>query len=432
MTISPVPVFTPKDESALLRAAAAVPAPPWGEPPTAAEVQDASPAPGSRRRISILFLVDQLTELGGGERILLHIAHHLPPDRFRVLIVTFRGEPDRLIETIPCDIRILPMSRTYGPDAMRVACKLRALIREFEIDLVHTFFETSDLFGAIVAKLCGVRAIISSRRDMGILRGAKHNLAYRLISPLYDAVLTVSDQVRGTTIRRDRLAPSKVITIHNGVPTGGDACCASGTSAFRTRHSIPEHARVVATVANVLPWKGLDVFVRCAAELHRHAPDVHFVVAGAFSDCRLTASMFALTRELCLEQHLHWIGATPSAKELLAESDVFCLLSTSEGFPNVVLEAMAAQLPVVATRVGGTPEAVVDGETGWLVAVNDHAEAAERLLELLNERALRISMGAAGLRRVHAHFTSEQMMARYIEIYERVLAGNAQESESRQ
>jgi glycosyltransferase involved in cell wall biosynthesis len=409
MTISPVPAFTPQ-----------------------AEVQDASTAPGSGRRISILFLVDQLTELGGGERVLFHIARHLPADRFRVLIVTFRGDPDPLIEAIPCDIRILPMSRSYGLDALRVTWKLRALIREFEIDLVHTFFETSDLFGAIVARLCGVRAIISSRRDMGILRGTKHNLAYRLVSPLYDAVLTVSDQVREMTIRRDRLAPSKVITIHNGVPTRGGARCASGARAFRTRHSIPEHARIVATVANVLPWKGLDVYVRCAAEVHRHAPDVHFVVAGAFSDRSLTASMFALTRKLSLEQHMHWIGATPSAQELLAASDVFCLLSTSEGFPNAVLEAMAAQLPVVATGVGGTPEAIVDGETGWLVTANDHAEAAERLLELLSNRALRIAMGEAGLRRVLAHFTSEQMMARYIETYQRVLAGNAQESHQRQ
>jgi glycosyltransferase involved in cell wall biosynthesis len=431
MTITPFPLVTSKDERAPSMRAATAPEQPAWEPGESVQPQDASAAPASPRRISILFLVDQLTELGGGERILLHIARHLPADRFRVLIVTFRGSPDQLIKTIPCDIRILPMSRTYSLNAVRVACKLRALIREFQVDLVHTFFETSDLFGAVVAKLCGVRAIISSRRDMGILRRTKHNLAYRLVSPLYDLVLTVSDQVRDSIIQRDRLDRSKVITIHNGVHTADTARCAPEQSTFRTRHSIPQHAQVVATVANVLPWKGLDVYLRCAAEVHLHAPDVHFLVAGAFSDPGLTSCLFALTRELGLEQHMHWIGSAPSIQELLAETDAFCLLSTSEGFPNVVLEAMAVQLPVVATRVGGTPEAIVDGETGWLVAVNDHAEAAERLLELLSHRELRVAMGKAGLRRVHAYFTSERMMVRYIETYERVLAVYAHESQGR-
>ncbi len=373
------------------------------------------------RRISILFLVDQLTELGGGERILLRIAQNLPADRFRVVIAAFRDNPDPSIWKLPCDIRIFPMTRSYGMDGLRVARKLHDLIRACEVDVVHTFFETSDLFGALVAKLSGVRAVISSRRDMGILRRAKHEVAYRLVSHFYNSVLTVSDQVRAETIRRDLLHPSKVVTIHNGIPFDQFARSTSFPSELRAKHSIPHGAPLVSTIANLQPWKGLDVFLRCAAEVHTRAPHVHFAAAGAFSDASLTASLFELTRDLGLQAHMHWIGPMQDVNELLGESDIFCLLSRSEGFPNVVLEAMAARLPVVATRVGGTPEAVTHAATGWLVDSGDSHTAAERVLGLLADDALRAAMGEAAIARVHAEFTSERMMDNYIRVYERVL-----------
>lgn len=383
----------------------------------------AGPPSWNQARISVLFLVDQLTELGGGERILLKIAQSLPPDRFQVTIVAFRSDPDPLIHTLPCEILIFPMKRTYGKDGLRVARMLRKLVRERQVDLVHTFFETSDLFGAVIAKLSGVRAIVSSRRDMGILRSAKHNIAYRTVSLLYDRVLTVSDQVRAETIRRDRLNPSKVVTIHNGISLKSFVGSATTNRPFRAAHGIPKSAKIVATIANVQPWKGLDVFVRCAAEVHRTAPDVHFVVAGAFSDALLTAKLFDLTRELGLDDRMHWIGQTHEVYELLSETDVFCLLSESEGFPNVVIEAMAAGVPVVATRVGGTPEAVEHGSTGWLVEAGDHLAAAERVTTTLSDGTLRRSLSDAALACVKTKFTSEQMMASYIDVYESVLHG---------
>lgn len=375
------------------------------------------------RRITILYLVDQLTELGGGERMLLQIARSLPQERFRVLIATFRGQEDPFVWTLGCDLHILPMARTFSWHGLNTARKLRRLIRASKVDLVHTFFETADIFGSVVARLSGVKAIVSSRRDMGILRSPKHDRVYRLISPLYGRVVAVSDEVRAEMIRRDRLNPTKVITIHNGLDLARFTLPHPGRR-IRCELGIPDAVPLVSTIANIQPWKGLDVFVRCAAEVIRTAPGTHFVVAGAPSDSELAADLKALAASLGIGAQLHWIGSVERPEDLLAESTVFCLLSHTEGFPNVILEAMAAGIPVVGTRVGGTPAALEHGVTGWLVDAGDWSGAAQRVLELLADMALRTSMGNAGRARVAACFTQETMMANYIQVYESVLAGS--------
>jgi glycosyltransferase involved in cell wall biosynthesis len=386
----------------------------------------ASPREQNRRRTSILFLVDQLTELGGGERILLELAQGLPADEFETCVVSFRDMPNPIVWNLPCDIRVLNMRKTYGLEALRTALRLRRLIRERRFDLVHTFFETSDIFGLIVARLSGVRGVISSRRDMGILRTAKHNIAYRLLSWNFDAILTVSEQVRERVIALDRVKSSAVITVHNGIQA--EKFASTGPPGrFRREYGLPANAPIIATIANLQPWKGVDVFLRCAAEVHRMAPEGHFVVAGEFSDPKLTEQLRALAKELKIDHVLHFLGSVSDVRELLSSTDVFCLLSRSEGFPNVVLEAMAAGVPIVATRVGGTPEAVDHGVSGWLTNPGDHQDAADRVLMLLNDTVMRKTMAAAGLNRVRTQFTRQAMIEKYAGVYKDVLLRRGRE-----
>jgi glycosyltransferase involved in cell wall biosynthesis len=111
----------------------------------------------------------------------------------------------------------------------------------------------------------------------------------------------------------------------------------------------------------------------------------------------------------------------PDVRSLLHASDVFCLLSRTEGLPNVVLEAMACALPTVATRVGGTPEVVDEGLTGFLVENEDHAGAAQRVLALLAHPAARQAMGQAARARVMRDFTAQSMIEKHVEIYDSLL-----------
>ena len=145
----------------------------------------------------VLFIIDELCEIGGAERVLLQTVRLLRQRNYNCSVITFKIQPN-LEETQQIDfpLYVFPLGRTYNWNALRVALQIRRIIREQKVSIVHTFFETSDIWGSIVAKLSGVPVLISSRRDMGILRSRKHFMAYKFTGLLYDAVLTVAPQVR--------------------------------------------------------------------------------------------------------------------------------------------------------------------------------------------------------------------------------------------
>ena len=128
--------------------------------------------------------------------------------RFQCHVLTFRKDIHPEVRTrLSIPIHVIPLVRTCSMKGLLAARSLRKLILAEHIDIVHTFFETSDLFAGFVAKLAGVNALISSRRDMGLLRSRKHRVAYRLVGRLCSRVLTVSEAVRTQVLEADRLAP---------------------------------------------------------------------------------------------------------------------------------------------------------------------------------------------------------------------------------
>src|SRR6476646_2988426 len=169
----------------------------------------------AKPRPHVLFLIDHLMALGGGETNLLKVVELMPPELVRCSIATFRIKPE-IQESIRVPVHIFPWKRVYHLDAWKAAFALRKLIRDEHVDIVQTYFETSNLWGGIVAKLSGA-LLLSSRRDMGILRKTKHALAYRVVNRLADRVLAVSEEVKKFCIDADRIDPHKISVVYNGV-----------------------------------------------------------------------------------------------------------------------------------------------------------------------------------------------------------------------
>jgi L-malate glycosyltransferase len=369
---------------------------------------------------SILFLVDQLTELGGGERVLFDLVRELPHYGFRIAVITFRGKVDPAAFALCDNLRVLPLSSCFSLSALRVAAALRTLIRRERVDIVHTFFESADTYGALVARLSGVPCLVSSRRDMGILRSTKHHLAYRLLARTYDAVLAVSEQVRRWHLETDRLREEQIRTIHNGLAIDRFRT-AIDPNAARRALGLPVDKPLVTTVTNINMWKGVDVFLRAVALVHRTHPDAVFAIAGDWTDAALVAELQDLAHSLGIAECTYFLGRVADVPSLLLASNVFALLSRTEGFPNVVLQAMAASLPVVATAVGGTPEAIDDGVTGFLVCNQDARAAATHITTLLCDEDLRQRIGAAGRRRVEQDFSLQEMVRKHVALYDALL-----------
>jgi glycosyltransferase involved in cell wall biosynthesis len=365
----------------------------------------------------ILFLIDQLCEAGGAERVLLKTIEGLPKDQFACWLVTFKRNLEiEAFRQLPCPTYVLPLGRTYDLNAMRVAAKIRDIIHSNRIDIVHTFHETSDLWGGLVAKASGCPALVSSRRDMGILRTKKHNLGYPFINHFVDRVLAVSESVRNYCIQKDGLSPDKVLTLHNGIDLT-DVDSKLSSRSCRCSLGIPATAPVITAVGHIRKVKGVDIFIRAAARVCQEFPEAIFLVVGSITERAHYEELQQLTNALGMCDHIKWAGAHKDIYSILKMSDVFCLPSRSEGFSNALIEAMACGLPCVATDVGGNGEAITDGVNGYLVQPEDPESMAARIVDLLRFPGQARKLGLAARAAVEGKFTYDVMIRTLVGIY---------------
>jgi glycosyltransferase involved in cell wall biosynthesis len=292
---------------------------------------------------------------------------------------------------------------------------LRRFLKEKRIQIVQTFFESSDLWAGFVTKTMSDAKLIWSRRDMGILREDKHHVAYRLMSRLPDRVFAVSEEVRQHCVLVDRIDASRVQTIYNGI----DLAHWDATSKPSKRPG----EFVVATVGNIRRVKGHDVFIKAAASIVLQFPNVSFSIAGDVLEPGYFAELQELARDLGLSNHLHFAGGITNLQEYLSAADIFVLPSRSEGFSNAIVEAMAASLPVVATDVGGNAEAVQDGVSGLIVSSEDSNALAVAITRLLSDPLMSLEMGAAGKKLAAEKFTTDAMMHQVALVYAGLVAG---------
>lgn len=377
--------------------------------------------PASRDATAVLFIIDQLCELGGAEKVLLRMVDRLPRERYSPRVITFKiDETLGIRESISCPLDVFPLRRTYDRNALRVARSIREIVRKHQVWITHTFHETSDLWGGPIAKMSGCPILISSRRDMGFNRQPKHERSYRWIGRYFDQVQTVSEQVRTQSIAKDRLHPRRVKTVYNGIDLPP---AASGYDKRELRRALglPDAKHLVTSVGHIRAIKGFDVLLQAAARVVQQVPGAVFAIAGHDHEPDHTRNLKAQVAAQGLQDTFLFLGGWERVHPLLHASDVFCLLSRSEGLSNALLEAMGCGLPCVATSVGGNQEVVIDGETGFLVRNEDADSAADATVELLNDAQKALAFGRRGREIVEQKFTTEAMMRTVIASYEQLL-----------
>jgi glycosyltransferase involved in cell wall biosynthesis len=379
----------------------------------------------AKPRVHVLFIIDQLCEPGGAERMLLSTIRLLPSAHFRCSLMTFKIDTNvELFKELPCPLILLPLRRTYDWQALKTAKQIRKFIREEHVQIVHTFHETSDLWAGLVAKMSAPVALVSSRRDMGILRSAKHNVGYRLMNSKFDLVLTVSEEVRQFCIGKDALPPEKVATLWNGLELD-KIPSRSGAVGLRSILEVEPATPIIATVGHVRRVKGFDVLVETAGIVTKKFPQAVFLIIGRNSESEYSRQLAARITELDIQRNVRFFGESEKISSLLNMCDIFFLPSRSEGFSNALIEAMACSLPCVATRVGGNAEAIEEGRSGFLVENEDARAAADRIVSLLEEPSKAKTMGLAGRETVAHKFTADAMIDRLTQHYGRLLSARS-------
>lgn len=376
------------------------------------------PAAVPPRRPRVMLFTDSFLH-GGTERQFVRVVRHLDPEKYQLLVGCLRRRGPLLAEVESLGIPIVefPLNSLHNLRAARLFCRLVRFLRQNRIDILHAFDFYTSVFAVPAAWVAGVPVVLASRRELADLRSAWQRRAIRLACQLATGVV-VNSRAAGLSLGPMRNGGhGKVDIVRNCIDLEQLRPIAAADQ-VRTQLGIPTDAALIGVLANLRPEKDLPMFLCAAQRVRSVVADSRFLIIG---DGPERHKLEALANHLGLSGAAFFLGDRSDVPDLLAALDVFVLCSYTESFPNAILEAMAMGRPVVATNVGGTPELVEEGKTGYLVPVGDAEAIARRIVQLLRNPPLRSEMGQAGLERVKRDFTTERVKQQLEELYDSLL-----------
>ena len=375
------------------------------------------------KRLRVVHLITHFA-LGGATEVVLSTCRYADSGTFDTAVLcgeTSQSEQSLLehAQEMGLPVHVIPsLRRSIAPlGELRAYRDLVTWLRAHPCDVVHTSGSKAGIVGRLAAAKAGVPVIVHTVHGWGHhehMRPAVRHLYValeRLAARHTDRIITVSAANRAKGLADGIGDPEQYRVIYNGIDIDRYRNAAVDRAALRHDLGIPEDAPVVGTVSRLAPQKAPADFLRVAELVRSRVPAAHFVFVGGGP---LDAEFEHELRQRGLKDVVHLLGYRHDVPALLQVFDVFLLTSLWEGLPLVIQQAMCAGLPTVATAVDGTPEVVIEGETGFLAAPHDCAHMADRVTQLLLEPQLRLRLGQAGLQRVYPAF-SDRAMVRGIE-----------------
>lgn len=367
-------------------------------------VHQSASTPTGNSRVN-LFLMTNSFETGGSERQFAVLAQNLGSEQFQLHLGCIRREGPfaGLFGEVP-EFRL--GGSLFGWTSFRARFRLGRLLRQQQIQIAHAFDFYTNLTLIPAARLVRVPVVIGSQRQLGDLLTPRQFQAQASAFRWCDAVVCNS-QAAADRLSQEGLSPEKLAVIGNALPAEAFAPTRSILPPTRDRVRVGMVARMNAT------YKNHSGFLRIAARILQQLPEVEFLLAG---DGPLRQDLEREAQSLGLGAKVVFLGDCRDIPAVLASLDLAVLTSESESLSNVILEAMAARLPVVAFRVGGNAE-LVDDQRGVLVPAGDEEAFSAAVLRLLTAPSLRSQMGENARRFAEENFSLGRVRARYEELY---------------
>ena len=365
---------------------------------------------------TILHTIDT-TGPGGAETVFIDLATSLPENKYRsVVVIRGRGWVyDELcrrgVEPILLDAK--------GSFNWRYLKALATLIRHEKVDLIQSHLLGSNVYCALAGLITRkpVVATFHGAVDIGENERLK-SLKFGAINMGASSIVAVSDSLRENIVKRTPLRNSKTCVVYNGIDTADFNRASSDR--LRKKMGWNDSDIIIGSLGNIRTAKSYDVLLRAAALLKDQTTHFHFVIAGQGKG-DLYDDLLKLRDELELGDSVHFLGFNDDPAEFLSNLDMFLLSSTSEGFSIATIQAMAAGLPVVATRSGGPQEIITHEINGWLVNPGDPQLIADALEKLGSDNELRQRLAQSGQKHAVNTFDAKNMISAYEAIYQRFL-----------
>lgn len=355
----------------------------------------------------LVFLLEDL-EFGGTQRQALELARRLDRSRFEVELWVLRASDDLAPVAREWDIPVVWLARTgwVGPQSI---LGLGQRLWAHPPDLLMLLTVIPNIWGRLWGRLARVPVIVGNCRG-GAAPWRQHE---RWLWPCAHHLLCNSHLLKEFLTSRYGLPPSRITVVPNGVDTDFFHPNPNGR---------PPGPPVLLSVARLVPDKDHDTLLQAFGPLAQRHPGAELWLVG---NGPRKPALEQKVQDLGLPGRVKFFPGNQDLRPLYHQADLFVLSSREEALPNVILEAMAAGLPVVATRVGGVPEAVVSEATGLLVSPRDANGLAAALGRLLDDPEAGRTMGRQGRQRVLDHFSFAAMVSRHEEVWTRLLWGEA-------
>ncbi len=360
----------------------------------------------------------------GAEAVVLALVGETAEGAWRPVVGMIRNEQDPHVELAEeaekhgVETEIFPCRGRIDPSMIFA---LRRFLKERSVRILHCHGYKSNLYGLLASIGTPTRLVTTCHNWTDAdWKLAVYAWLDRRVMRRFEVVVSVSEPLTAQ-LERQGIAGSRIVTIANGVSVERFAA-AGETARLRSELGLEPGHRAIAVIGRLSPEKGQTVFLDAVAKIHGDVPEARFLLVGAGPS---REELAARAEALGIASKVVFCGNRGDIERVYALAEIVVIPSLTEGLPVVLLEAMAARTPVVATRVGAIPEVVEHGQSAMLVEPDDADSLATGMRKVLDDEGLREGMAEAGSRRVRKAYSSRAMAKRYEEVYERLTASRA-------
>ncbi len=364
-----------------------------------------------------LMIITHDLEIGGLQQVIVNICRTLDREVFDATVLCMRAMGAFTCQIKEMGIRVMLVpNKKAGVDYFSFL-QVAGILRENRIEIIHTHNTQPFVEGTLAALLSGVKTIVHTDHAREFPDKLRYMIAEWIMSQFVYKVVGVSDHTSYNLKRYEKISPRKIMTIPNGID-GSRFDISIDKDAMRCELGLPEKGPIIGLGVRLSEQKGITYLLQAIPNVLRSFPDVTLVIAGSGP---LEGSLREEAAALHINEHVRFIGPRLDMPSILKLLDLYVLPSIWEGLPLVILEAMAAGCPILATDVGGNASAITNGFNGSLVKAQDPKTLALEIIRLLADDAIRKHYARNGLERFHREFSAATMTRKYEQLYLRKL-----------
>lgn len=361
--------------------------------------------------VKVLHLIQGL-DVGGLEYVVINLLKGLNRDKYQPSVCCF-DTLGSIADALNGYADVYLLKRKPGVN-YSYPFKLAVLLKREKIQILHTHNSTAYFYGAIAGIIAHVPVVIYTEHARDIFPNIKVRIVERMLSMFVDRIIVVAEVLKENLVKHEWFNPSKITTIYNGIDENKFTKVREADD-VKSILGFSKNNHVIGIIGRLDPIKNHKCLIKAVHLVNKRFPEAKLLIIG---DGSYRHELELFVKEQGAGEHVFFLGTREDVPQLLNAIDIFVLCSISEGMPVTLLEAMATERPIVATKVGGIHEIIEHGREGILVESNNHELLAEAIADLLAHKDKAMRLGSSARKRLKERFTLAAMIEKYEEVYD--------------